>query len=76
MTIQAALFIVIPLYFLDFGYQIQDHWKIYLPVLCFAFLGIIWPVKKITRDGRQSSFLFFNFSSNSIHLVIRPIFRK
>ena len=47
MTIQAALFIVIPLYFLDFGYQIQDHWKIYLPVLCFAFLGIIWPIKKI-----------------------------
>ena len=60
MTIQAALFIVIPLYFLDFGYQIQDHWKIYLPVLCFAFLGIIWPVKKITRDGNQR--LFFIFS--------------
>ena len=60
MTIQAALFIVIPLYFLDFGYQIQDHWKIYLPVLCFAFLGIIWPIKKITRDGKQR--LFFIFS--------------
>lgn len=68
MTIQAALFIVIPLYFLDFGYQIQDHWKIYLPVLCFAFLGIIWPVKKITRDGRQKLFFIF-----SIFLLILSI---
>ena len=68
MTIQAALFIVIPLYFLDFGYQIQDHWKIYLPVLCFAFLGIIWPVKKITRDGRQRLFFIF-----SIFLLILSI---
>ena len=68
MTIQAALFIVIPLYFLDFGYQIQDHWKIYLPVLCFAFLGIIWPVKKITRDGRQRFFFIF-----SIFLLILSI---
>ena len=68
MTIQAALFIVIPLYFLDFGYQIQDHWKIYLPVLCFAFLGIIWPVKKITRDGRQKIFFIF-----SIFLLILSI---
>ena len=69
MTIQAALFIVIPLYFLDFGYQIQDHWKIYLPVLCFAFLGIIWPVKKITRDGRQRLFFIF-----SIFLLILSIY--
>ena len=68
MTIQAALFIVIPLYFLDFGYQIQDHWKIYLPVLCFAFLGIIWPVKKITRDGNQRLFFIF-----SIFLLILSI---
>ena len=68
MTIQAALFIVIPLYFLDFGYQIQDHWKIYLPVLCFAFLGIIWPVKKITRDGRHRLFFIF-----SIFLLILSI---
>ena len=68
MTIQAALFIVIPLYFLDFGYQIQDHWKIYLPVLCFAFLGIIWPVKKITKDGRQKIFFIF-----SIFLLILSI---
>ena len=68
MTIQAALFIVIPLYFLDFGYQIQDHWKIYLPVLCFAFLGIIWPVKKITRDGKQKLFFIF-----SIFLLILSI---
>ena len=68
MTIQAALFIVIPLYFLDFGYQIQDHWKIYLPVLCFAFLGIIWPVQKITRDGRQKLFFIF-----SIFLLILSI---
>ena len=68
MTIQAALFIVIPLYFLDFGYQIQDHWKIYLPVLCFAFLGIIWPVKKITRDSRQRLFFIF-----SIFLLILSI---
>ena len=68
MSIQAALFIVIPLYFLDFGYQIQDHWKIYLPVLCFAFLGIIWPVKKITRDGRQRLFFIF-----SIFLLILSI---
>ena len=68
MTIQAALFIVIPLYFLEFGYQIQDHWKIYLPVLCFAFLGIIWPVKKITRDGRQKLFFIF-----SIFLLILSI---
>ena len=68
MTIQAALFIVIPLYFLDFGYQIHDHWKIYLPVLCFAFLGIIWPVKKITRDGRQRFFFIF-----SIFLLILSI---
>ena len=68
MTIQAALFIVIPLYFLDFGYQIQDHWKIYLPVLCFAFLGIIWPVRKITRDGRQKLFFIF-----SIFLLILSI---
>ena len=68
MTIQAALFIVIPLYFLDFGYQIQDHWKIYLPVLCFAFLGIIWPVKKITRDGRQRLFFIF-----SIFLLILSV---
>ena len=68
MTIQAALFIMIPLYLLDFGYQIQDHWKIYLPVLCFAFLGIIWPVKKITRDGRQRFFFIF-----SIFLLILSI---
>ena len=68
MTIQAALFIVIPLYFLDFGYQIQDHWKIYLPVLCFAFLGIIWPIKKITRDGNQRLFFIF-----SIFLLILSI---
>ena len=68
MTIQAALFIVIPLYFLDFGYQIQDHWKIYLPILCFAFLGIIWPVKKITRDGNQRVFFIF-----SIFLLILSI---
>ena len=68
MTIQAALFIVIPLYFLDFGYQIQDHWKIYLPVLCFAFLGIIWPVKKITRDRSQRLFFIF-----SIFLLILSI---
>ena len=68
MTIQAALFIVIPLYFLEFGYQIQDHWKIYLPVLCFAFLGIIWPVKKITKDGRQKIFFIF-----SIFLLILSI---
>ena len=68
MTIQAALFIVIPLYFLDFGYQIQDHWKIYLPVLCFAFLGIIWPIKKITRDGNQR--LFFIFSIFLLFLSI------
>ncbi len=59
---------MIPLYFLDFGYQIQDHWKIYLPVLCFAFLGIIWPVKKITRDGRQKLFFIF-----SIFLLILSI---
>ena len=68
MTIQASLFILIPLYFLDFGYQIQDHWKIYLPVLCFAFLGIIWPIKKITRDGRQR--LFFIFSIFLLFLSI------
>ena len=68
MTIQAALFIVIPLYFLDFGYQIQDHWKIYLPVLCFAFLGIIWTIKKITRDGNQRLFFIF-----SIFLLILSI---
>jgi len=68
MTIQAALFIVIPLYFLDFGYQIQDHWKIYLPVLCLAFLGIIWPIKKITRDGNQRLFFIF-----SIFLLILSI---
>jgi len=68
MTIQAALFIVIPLSFLDLGYQIQDHWKIYLPVLCLAFLGIIWPIKKITRDSKQRFFFIF-----SIFLLILSI---
>ena len=68
MSIQAALFIIIPLYFIDFGYTIEDHWKIYLPVLCFAFLGIIWPIKKITKDGKQR--LFFIFSIFLLFLSI------
>ena len=56
MSVQAALFIIIPLTLLTLGFEIHDHWKVYLPVLCLAFIGIIWPIKKITKSGDQKGF--------------------
>ena len=64
MTIQTALFIVIPCIFLILAIKFKIIERLSSRSL-FCFLGIIWPVKKIT-SGRQR-FLF------SIFLLILSI---
>jgi predicted MFS family arabinose efflux permease len=56
MLTQTSMFIVIPLSLISLGFSISEHWMIYAPVLAFSFIGIIVPIKILTKTGGQKFF--------------------
>ena len=50
---QTAIFVVIPLALIGMGSALQEHWKIYLPVVMLSFLAMIPPIFWAERSGHN-----------------------
>ncbi len=50
---QTAIFVVIPLALIDMGTALQEHWKIYLPVVMLSFLAMLPPIFWAERSGHN-----------------------
>lgn len=50
---QTAIFVVIPLALIGMGSALQEHWKIYLPVVILSFLAMIPPIFWAERSGHN-----------------------
>ncbi len=50
---QTAIFVVIPLALIGMGSALQEHWKIYLPVVMLSFLALIPPIFWAERSGHN-----------------------
>jgi len=60
MFTQAAMFLLIPNVIKFHGFVVNEHWKVYLPVLIFSFIGMIWPIRASERTGRQKIYFVFS----------------
>jgi len=50
---QTAIFVVIPLALIGMGSALQEHWKVYLPVVMLSFLAMIPPIFWAERSGHN-----------------------
>ncbi|OUV03465.1 MAG: hypothetical protein CBC42_03150 [Betaproteobacteria bacterium TMED82] len=58
MFVQSAIFMIVPSLIVLHGFELSEHWKVYFPVILFAFICMIYPIKKSEETTRQKkSFL-------------------
>ena len=60
MFTQAALFLLIPSLILNFGFEVSNHWKIYLPVLIFSFLVMYVVINKSEKEKQQKKYFIIS----------------
>jgi len=70
MFTQAALFLLIPSLILNFGFEVSNHWKIYLPVLIFSFLVMYVVINKSEKEKQQKKYFIISIYLIFFSLVI------
>ena len=76
MFTQASLFLIIPNLIQNFGIQINNHWKLYLPVLLLAFVIMYLVLNRSEHEGNQKKYYVISILLVLTSLVIFSIFHE
>ena len=70
MFTQASIFLLIPNLMLGFGVEVGDHWKMYLPVLLFAFLVMFLVIVKSEQQNQQKKYFLISISLVLFSIIV------
>ena len=54
-VVQMAMFVVVPVALVQTGLTVNDHWKIYLPVVLLSFILMLPPIFLAERRGKMKA---------------------